>query len=350
MNVKRFVVILALVVGLLFVGSAAAFAAGQVEEEPDKLTFGYITPGPDTWYAMVVDGFTYAAERVQEETGIEIEVDVLNSNYDEEQERSNIQTLIDRGVDGMGVFSFNPHGATIAAREAARAGIPLVTVDNVGQALEEEDIVAAIDFDWEGMGVDVAEWIAENHPGDNIAVVMGLFEHLPVQFFRSTFEPTVEELGQNEIVEIRDGRYDPERAVAEVEDMIEAGIDFETLFVFNEEMGAAVVRMLDARGLLNDPIRVVTTNGAPYGLELIEEGKIKYSISTSPGWEGFIAYLTLHSYVTGMNEERNRQILLPNNPITPETIDDPMKVVPWETNPVWLDLTSEYFPEFDGLY
>lgn len=349
MRTKHLLMVLILAASILITGGMSVFAAGAVEEDVD-LTFGYITPGPDTWYAMVVEGFEYAAERVSEETGMNIEVEVLNSNYDEEQEIANIQALIDRGVDGMGVFSFNPHGATIAAREADRAGIPLVTVDNVGQALEEEDIVAAIDFDWEGMGVNVAEWIAENHPGDNIAVVYGLFEHLPVQFFRSTFEPRVEELGANEIVEIRDGRYDPERAVAEVEDMIEAGIDIETLFVFNEEMGAAVVRMLDARGLLNDPIRVVTTNGAPYGIELIEEGKIKYSISTSPGWEGMIAYLTLHSYVTGMTDERNRQILLPNTPITPETIDDPMKVVPWEPHPSWLDLTSEHFPEFDGLY
>ncbi len=350
MKVKRLLLVSVLAVVLVFIGSAAVFAAGEGEEAPDKLSYGYITPGPDTWYAMVVEGFTYAAELVEEETGTEIDIQVLNSNYDEAQERSNIQTLVDRGVDGMGVFSFNPTGATIAAREASEAGIPLVTVDNVGQALAEEDIVAAIDFDWEGMGEQVAEWIAENYPGDDIAAIMGLFEHLPVQFFRSTFEPTVEELGENEIVAIRDGRYDPQRAVAEAEDLIEAGVDFDVLFVFNEEMGAAVVRTLESRGLLNDPINVVTTNGAPYGIELIEEDKIKYSISTSPGWEGMVAFLTLHSYVTGRTDERNRQILLPNTPITPETIDDPTKVVPWEPHPVWHDLTAEYFPEFENLY
>ncbi|HAY98483.1 MAG TPA: sugar ABC transporter substrate-binding protein, partial [Mesotoga sp.] len=117
-----------------------------------------------------------------------------------------------------------------------------------------------------------------------------------------------------------------------------------------EEMAAAVVRMLKTRGLLNDPIRVITTNGAPYGIELIKEGSIDYSISTSPGWEGFVSFLALHAYTQELITDLNQQILLPNTPITPETIDDKTKVVPWDVDPVWIDLTREYFPQYNSLY
>jgi ribose transport system substrate-binding protein len=108
--------------------------------------------------------------------------------------------------------------------------------------------------------------------------------------------------------------------------------------------------MLKTRGLLNNPIRIITSNGAPYGIDLVKDGSIDYSISSSPGWEGFISFLALQSYVNGINTELDQQILLPITPVVSETIDDKTKVVPWDVDPVWIDLTHEYFPEYDGLY
>jgi ribose transport system substrate-binding protein len=331
----RVPVILALLI-MVFLGGTTLYA---------KLTYGYVTPGPDTWYRKDVEGFQYAASLVG------VEVVVLNSDYDTEKEIANINTLVNMGVDGMCVFSFDPNGAFIAAREAGMAGIPLVVTDNVGQVLQSEhDIVACIDFDWEGMGINVANYIAKNYPGEKIACIMGLFEHVPVQMFRSTFEPEVKKLGVNTIVAIRDGKYTPTVAVDQAQDLIESGYDFSILFSFNEEMAAAIVRMLKTRGLLNNPIKVITTNGAPYGIELIKEGSIMYSISTSPGWEGFVSFLALHAYTQGLIKEHDQQILLPNTPITPETIDDKTKVVPWDIDPVWIELTREYFPQYNSLY
>jgi ribose transport system substrate-binding protein len=324
-----------------------AFVLGGTALFGQQLVYGYVTPGPDTWYLKHVEGFEYAAKLAG------VEVVVLNSDYDVEREITNIRTIIDMNVDGMCIFSFNPQGPFIAARETDRGGVPLVVADNVGQVLaSEHDIVGCVDFDWEGMGENVAKYIAENYPGERVASVMGLFEHVPVQMFRSTFEPKLEELGMNELVAVRDGQYTPDVAAAQASDLIEAGYDFTILFVFNEEMGAAVVRMLEARGLLNNPIKVITTNGAPYGIDLIRQGKIQYSISTSPGWEGFVTFMMLHAYVTGEIVEYNQQEVLPNTPITPETIDDKMLVVPWDVDPVWIELTKLYFPQYDvlGIY
>jgi ribose transport system substrate-binding protein len=334
-NFRSFILLSLL--AIIALSSTALFA--------EDLVYGYVTPGPDTWYRKDVEGFEYGAGLAG------VEVVVLNSDYDTEKEISNIDTLINMGVDGMCIFSFNQNGAFIAAKKCAEAGIPLVVTDNVGQVLEsEDDIVACIDFDWEAMAVDIANYIADNYPGEKIACIMGLFEHVPVQIFRDAFEPLVEELGVNEIVAIRDGEYNPSVAVNQAQDLIESGYEFSNLFIFNEEMSAAVVRMLKTRGLLNNPIRIITSNGAPYGIDLVKDGSIDYSISSSPGWEGFISFLALQSYVNGINTELDQQILLPITPVVSETIDDKTKVVPWDVDPVWIDLTHEYFPEYDGLY
>ena len=54
--------------------------------------------------------------------------------------------------------------------------------------------------------------------------------------------------------------------------------------------------------------------------------------------------------VTGKITTKNQQILLPIAPITPKTIDDKTKVIPWNVDPVWLELTKAYFPQYTGLY
>ncbi len=318
---------------------AAAQSSGK------QYVYGYVTPGPDTWYKKDVDGFVYAAGLAG------AKVIVLNSNYNPETEIANIDSLINQGVDGMCVFTFNQNGANIAARKCAAAKIPLVVTDNVGLVLKSGyDVVAAIDFDWVGMGKNVAEYAAKQYPGQDIAVITGLSEHVPVQMFMGSFKATVEKLGKNKIVAIRDGKYDPTVAANAAQDLVQSGTKFSVLFVFNDEMGAAVVRVLKAAGVLNNPIKVMTTNGAPYGIDLIKQGGISYSISTSPGWEGMVSFLALHANKIGKIKTLNQQLLLPNTSITPNNIDDKMQVVPWDVDPVWKNLTAKYFPQFNGMY
>jgi ribose transport system substrate-binding protein len=167
---------------------AASFAAKK------DLTFGYITPGPDTWYKRDVDGFVLAAKLLG------IKTVVLNSDYDVQKELSNIESLITQGVDGMAIFSFNQQGATIAAKKCKEAGIPLVTVDNCGQALNTgNDIVAAIDFDWKAMGNNYAEYMAQKYPGKKVALITGLLEHLPVQMITGAMKERMKELGKTKL-------------------------------------------------------------------------------------------------------------------------------------------------------
>ena len=310
-----------------------------------KPVYGYVTPGSDTWYRRDVEGFEYAAKRAG------VEVVVLNSDYNVEKEVANIESLIAQGVDGMCVFTFNEAGAYVAAKKCAAAGIPLVVTDNAGEVLKQDkDIVACIDFDWKAMGKQTAIYIAEKFPGENIVMVMGRFEHVPVRMFRSTFEPTIKELGRNKIVQIRDGKYNPKVAADHVQDLVESGLEFSVVFVFNEDMAAAVVRILKSRDKLNKPIKVIAENGSPVGLPLVKDGSIQYTISSSPGWEGMISFLALHAHLKGRTKELNRQIMLPIAPVTKETADDKTRVVPWEADPVWLELTKKHFPQYDGLY
>jgi len=307
------------------------------------LTFGYITPGPDTWYKRDVDGFVLAANMLGVKTV------VLNSDYDVQKEVSNIESLITQGVNGMAIFSFNPQGAITAAKKCKAASIPLVTVDNCGQALNSgNDIVAAIDFDWKAMGNNYAEYMAQNYPGKKVALITGLLEHLPVQMVCRAMKERMKELGKNEIVAVRDGKYNPPVAVNQAQDLVQSGLKFDILWIMNEDMAAAVIRYLKNQGILDQYI-VIAQNGSPVGIPLVKSGELNYTISSSPGWEGMVALLALYQYVSGDSKTINQQIMLPVIPVTKDTGLDKTQVVPWEYDPVWIQLTKQYFPKL-GAY
>jgi ribose transport system substrate-binding protein len=302
----------------------ALVAQSVLAQEGRTLVYGYVSPGPDTWYQRDVDGFVFGAD----EDGVE--VIVLNSQYDAEREIANVESLINQGVDGISMFSFTENGAIIAADMANAAGIPIVVTDSVGSvAAAGRTVVAEIDFDWYGMGVQYAEWMADNFPGERFVILTGNFEAVPSKEINRGMEERAAELGQNELVTIRETRYSPDTAVTLAQDLVNSGDEFGILFVMDEDMAAAVIRMLERQGLLNNPIKVIAQNGSPAGIPLIQDGKLLFTISSSPGWEGLIAYLALHNHVIGNENPDKRQYMLPVIEVTDSNIDDPRQVVPW---------------------
>ena len=169
----------ALVTGAVLTASMLAGATAAVAQDgslaeclanAQPKTYGYIKPGPDTWYQRDVDGFVFAAEADGNE------VVVLDTEYDSEKEIANIKSLINQGVDGISMFSSTEAGATLAAEEGNKAGIPVVLTDSVGTVIANgTDHVASIDFDWYGMGESYAEWMAANYPGETFAILTGFF-------------------------------------------------------------------------------------------------------------------------------------------------------------------------------
>ena len=325
---------------IFFILVISALLVSCAPAAPEKLTYCYITPGPDTWYKRDVEGFQAAAALDG------VEVIVVNSEYDVEKELANIDYCVNQGVDGISVFSFNENGARIAAERGKKAGIPVVATDSVGSVKAAgQEIVAEIDFDWTKIGEATVTWMANNFPGEDFVVITGNFESIPMQKVNEAIKNTSEKLGKNKMLDIREGEFNPNKAVEVAQDYLNSGLDFSIMYVSDEDMGAAVIRMLKEKGVLNNPIKVISENGSPPGLALIKSGELQFTVSSSPGWEGFIAYLALHNYVIGKIKDVNQQIYLPIIDIDKTNVDDPTKIVPWEVDAdVFTKLTENYFP------
>jgi ribose transport system substrate-binding protein len=332
----------ALTASVLAAGVVPAVAQDDAACDPKAgpMTYGYISPGPDTWYQRDVDGFVFGAQADGHE------VVVLNTEYDPEKEIANIESLVNQGVDGISMFSSTEAGATLAAKRGEEAGIPVVLTDSVGTVIANgQEHVASIDFDWYGMGVAYADWMAENYPGERFVILTGIFGSPPSEEINRGMTERAAELGVNELVTIEETKYSPDNAVTLAQDLVNSGEEFGLMFVMDEDMATAVIRMLNNEGVLDNPVKVFAQNGSPAGVPLLQEGSLKYTISSSPGWEGFVAYHALNNHVQGCSDETNQQIMLPVIPVTPDNVDDPTQVVPWEPADIYWEITQQQLPD-----
>lgn len=321
---------------------APVSAEGEAKADGSGLRFAFIVPGLDAnWYVEIADSFKYAAEEIG------AEVMILPSDYDVDKEVANIDLCITEKVDGLCMFSFNENGAALAAKKMQEAGIPLIVPDSVGQALNKgADLAACVDFDWEEMGHMYADWMAENTTGDYV-IITGNFEHYPCIYVNKGMQERSEELGKNKCLDIRDADYNPDKAAAAAEDLINGGLDFETIFVMNEDMAAAVVRVLKNAGKLNNPYKVIAQNGQDMGIEMVKNGDMAMTISSSPGLEGYICFRMLYSQLEEKINYLNEQKMIPIAAVTKEDTEnmDPKVIIPWHRDPIFKELTAEFFPE-----
>ena len=339
----------ALVSGAVMVVSMLASGVGPVAAQDDAAcdpaaggkTYGYISPGPDTWYQRDVDGFVYAAEADGNE------VVVLNTEYDPEKEIANIESLINQGVDGISMFSSTEAGATLAAKRGEEAGIPVVLTDSVGTVIANgQNHVASVDFDWYGMGVAYADWMAENYPGERFVVLTGFFDSPPSQKINQGMTERAEELGVNELVTIEETKYSPDTAVSLAQDLINSGEEFGLLFVMDEDMSTAVIRMLSNDGYLDNPIKVFAQNGSPAGIPLLEEGSLKYTISSSPGLGGLRGLPRPQQLRPGLQRRDEPADHAAGHPGHPgERRQTRCRSCPGSPRDVYWDITKQYLPD-----
>ena len=71
------------------------------------------------------------------------------------------------------------------------------------------------------------------------------------------------------------------------------------------------------------------------------------TISSSPGWEGAVAFLALYAAATGkLPADGNKQIMLPVVPIDQNSdLTDKTVVVPWQVDDAFWALNDKYFPD-----
>ena len=312
-------------------------ASGGSEE---AVKIGYISPGPDTWYLRAEEGAKWACEQAG------AEFISVNSNRDSEQEQTNIDYLIDEGVDCIVILSWNEAGCVSAAEKCAEAGIGCVVFDACGVMQNHDvDITASVDFDWNSMGGTYVDWMTETYPGENYVFISGTPDSVVCQTLESSLSEATEASGELECVDVRYGQYDPETAANEAEDLVNSGLDFSIIGVINEDCAAAIITRLQDMGVADD-YHVWAQNGSDTGVDLMKAGSLEFTIASSPGLEGAVAVFAGIDAVTN-DKEANQYISCPIASVTPDDVDNPEVVIPWSVDEeAWTTLIKENFSDY----
>jgi ribose transport system substrate-binding protein len=312
MNRKLFVLVtLVVIVGVLLPGCAQ-----QQAEEP--LTIAYIRPTNEPYYKYGFDG----AEMMGTAMGVEVVGFV--SDMKAERELASVEDAITQKVDGIVLMSVSSTAMTSSINKAAEAGIPIYMIFGYNEDLLDK-MVGTVQADCNLSGGIIGEWVANNVPEGEVAVIMGLPGRGDAECYRDAFQGEMEKNPNLELVASVPGDWNRQKAFDQMQNLITSNPDLKAVFVQNEDMSLGAIQALKEAGKEND-VLIVSQNGAPYGLESIAADGIKATVGWSPSQEAALAMRLLVEHLRGETQDFKLTIT-PMKVITKDNVDE---ATPWE--------------------
>ncbi len=314
--------------------SASAVAAGEPKGVGGyDYSLGVIQPGPEFYYQTFADSVRLGAEHAG------MTVTILLSQYSAETEISNVEDLISQGVDAVACFSVNSETAQIDAQLCNEANIPLFLMSStVGEGAGKP--VTTVGNSFYEMGAKDGEWVVANitEPANILEIQGQLGQGIAEEISRG-FEETIASNPDLKIVKKDTANWKRDEAIAMTEDAISSGLDFNLVFVHNEDMCAGVVSVLEENDLLNNPVKVISQNGSDPGIEMIKAGQLLATCANPASYVGGDVVVQILKYFDG--QEVPAVYESPVFIIDSANVNDP-DLVTWDTK--WsVARVDEYF-------
>lgn len=212
------------------------------------------------------------AEKAANEGGAQLVV--LDANDNVSKQISDVEDLIQQGVD---VIMINPtdEDAIVTAVESANdANIPIVTID---RSASGGDITSYIASDNVKGGVLAAEYIVEALGGEGKVVeLQGIQGASPTRDRGNGFHSVIDEEDGIEVVASQTADYDRGKGLVAMENILQANQEIDAVFAHNDEMALGALEAIEAS---QRSIIIVGFDAIDDGLKAIEEGRMAATIA-----------------------------------------------------------------------
>jgi len=252
---------------LFFLAGSLLFAAGE-KEKKEKIELAIVYPIIHPFFNDTTKG----AKEKAKELGVEVEV-YGPEKFDVSQQVKILEDLIAKGVDGIGVGATDPKAVIPVINKAIDQGIKVVCFDTDSP---DSKRLAYIGTDNINAGKHAGEVAAKllNGKGE-IIVSMGVPTQLNLVQRLNGFKGVISKYPEMKIVDVQSGQGDPEKTLANIENMLQAHPEADLLFGVDAAAGPAAVVAFKSAGVR---IPVVTFDDLPEILDGIREGIITVSI------------------------------------------------------------------------
>jgi len=313
----RFKAVSAVITVVLLLSFIVALPVFAERKEAEKMRIAYIRPTNEPYYKFGFDG----AKMMADAMGVEILGYI--SDMKPEREIASVEDAITQQVDGIVLMSVSASSLAAGINKAYDAGIPIFMIFGYNPDLMDK-MVGTVQADCNLSGSIMGEWVAENIPQGEVAVIMGLPGRGDAECYRDAFIAQVNKNPRLKVVASVPGDWNRQKAFNQMQTLITGYPNLKAVFVQNEDMALGAIKALEEAGKAHQ-VAIVSQNGAPYGLESIAAGGIKATVGWSCSQEAALAVRMLVEHLQG--EKVPKLTITPMKVITKENVEE---AVPWE--------------------
>ena len=235
----------------------------------------FMRAGPDPYYQFGME----AAETAAKDLGVTLTT--YNANNDSTQELANIQDAITKGANGILIYSVSLSSEKAAIAQAQKAGVPIFFQYGYDASLLK-DVAGFMQIDVGTFAEPLGEWVGKHVPDGEVAIVSGKLGRGDAEAYSAGFKKGLAASGSKAtVVAEAPGDWNRQQALDATTQILTAHPDLKAIYVHNEDMAVGASIAIERAGKAGQ-IAMVSGNGAPYGLDLIKQGKLALTNANPP--------------------------------------------------------------------
>ncbi|NRG43731.1 ribose ABC transporter substrate-binding protein RbsB [Bacillus sp. CRN 9] len=221
-----------------------------------------------------------SAEAKAKELGME--TTTVDAQNDPAKQVSDIEDLIQQGVDILLINPADSSAIASAISSANNANIPVITVD---RSAEGGEVVAHVASDNAAGGKMAGEYIIEQL-GEEAKVVEleGIPGSSAARERGAGFNEAISAASGYEVASKQAANFDRAQGLTVMENIIQSTKDFKAVFAHNDEMALGAVQALNAAGLTD--VIVVGFDATEDAVKAVEDGKMAATVAQKPDLMG----------------------------------------------------------------
>jgi len=267
----------------------------KVDIEGAKIGFSQSEPDSASFRAAETQSLKDAAA----DAGAELVV--TNANNELPKQISDIQDLLNQGVQILVVAPVNSDGLDPALNAAKAAGVPVVTIDRKVTNTACEDYLTFLGSDFVDQGARAADALAEVTDGTaNVAVLLGPSGNNVTDGRQKGFvDQVAAKYPDITIVAQQTANASRSEGQDVTAQLLQSNPEIDAVYAFNDEEGlGAMTAISDAGKKPGDDVKIVSIDGTRNAVQAIVDGSYNAVIESNPRF-GPLVFSTLDAFYAG---------------------------------------------------
>ena len=312
----------------------------QEVEEAKALRVAFINAGPDDYYKQFGDVFAALGAMYG------WEVTEINSEYRPDKELSNVQDMINAGMDAIAVITVQMEAAGEATILANEAGVPIFFVAGTPDESKGARPDGHVSDNFLYMGWLVGKYVGENYPEEQTCfTIEGFLGQGTAEAQTEGFRRGLAETSGAEVVSLGSGEWQRTLAIPIMADLISSGRDWRVIYGANDEMTDGILTAMEEANI--DPTEkvVVSSNGKELSWPWLRAGTVQAVSPNPPSLNADLSIQQIIAYFEGRDYPKAIRIYAPEA----LTADNVGTAIPWLTNDYIAGRNAGNFP-YDLYY